>query len=482
MSKKILLISAVLLTVFSFAFVCFTGRVYTSEHYLPESISPDDVSVVLENDSTVELTGTSFDDGKIRLEFRSLNPGRVSVYLEGISGFSLYVHKTGVITENTFYGNCSCGEILPLSFALFGIVVIIYLIFKYRSDCARSIYQYKNAATLGIIIFASFFVLNQIISAFGKGGFANQARSVLSLPSNFSFSTFPVAFILSVLIIISNITLMKKEGRNLKNMLGIFLGITLCAGIVFPFALSEFLQRTTLVDVHNENGAALYIEMFVEGFISAAVAYLECILAGTVIMSIRAAKRIPDFDRDYILILGCKVGNDGKVTKLLGSRAQRAIDFARMQKEKTGRDIVFVPSGGNGSDEPVSEAQAITDYLTESGIARERIIPEDNSSDTDENFRFSLEKIREYTGDENPKIAFSTTNYHVFRSGMTAFRQGIDAQGIGAPTKRYFWINAFIREFVATLFSERKKHLIMLAILALFTVYLVLVIFLNNNF
>ena len=481
MSKKILVISALLLTVFSFAFVCFTGRTYTAVSLLPQDINPDDISVKFDNENIVALNDVTIKDGKIRLEFRSLNPGRVSVYLEGISGFSLYVHKTGVITDGTFFGNCTGGRIIPLAFALYGIVVIIYLILKYRRDTAESIYQYKNAVTLGIIIFAAFFIMNQMFSAFREGGIANQASLILRTPNSFSLFTFPLAFILSVLIVISNITLIRKEGRNLRNMLGIFLGLFLCAGIIFPFALGEFLQRTTLVDVHNENGAALYIELFVEGFISAAVAYLECILAGTVIMSVIAAKRIPDFDRDYILILGCKVGNDGKVTKLLGSRAQRAVDFARMQKEKTGRDIVFVPSGGKGSDEPVSEAQAIKDYLIESGIPEEKIILEDKSANTDENFRFSIGKIKEFSGEENPKIAFSTTNYHVFRSGMIAFKQGIDAQGIGAPTKRYFWINAFIREFVATLFSEKKKHLIMLASLTAFTVYLVLIICFNNN-
>jgi hypothetical protein len=32
-------------------------------------------------------------------------------------------------------------------------------------------------------------------------------------------------------------------------------------------------------------------------------------------------------------------------------------------------------------------------------------------------------------------------------------------EGIGAGTKRYFWINAFIREFIATLHYEKKAHI-----------------------
>ncbi len=482
MSKKILALSALMLIVLTFAFIFITGKTYTAQLQAPGDFNPDNLSVVLENDNTVALTGTSVKDGKIRLEFKSLNPGRVLVVIEDVTGIMLYVHKSGIITEETFFGDCTGSRIIPLAFALFGIEIIVYFICKYRRDTAESIYQYKNAVTVGVIVFISFFVLNQFISLLSARGLGGQAGTLLNLPGSFSFYTFPLAFILSVLIVISNITLIKKEGRNTRNMLGIFLGLFICSGVLIPFLVDEYLQRSTVIDVHNENGATLYIEMFIKGIVSVIVAYLECILAGTVFMSYKAAKRIPDYDRDYMLILGCMVGKDGKVTKLLGSRAQKAVEFARRQKEATGRDLIFVPSGGQGSDEPVSEAQAIKDYLIESGIPEDRIITEDKSTSTEENFRFSMEKIKEFSGDESPKTAFSTTNYHVFRSGMIAYNQGSDAQGIGAPTKRYFWINAFIREFVATLFSEKKKHIAMLITLAGFIAYLVTIIFLNNNY
>ena len=67
--------------------------------------------------------------------------------------------------------------------------------------------------------------------------------------------------------------------------------------------------------------------------------------------------------------------------------------------------------------------------------------------------------IEEQNGKKEPKIAFSTTNYHVFRSGILASEQGIHAEGIGAHTKSYFWINAFIREFIASLYYEYRIHM-----------------------
>lgn len=466
----------------SFTFLLIIGRSYTVKREINPEITAGDIDISFDREDIVALEGFNINDGIISIGFRSLNPGKVYVSVSGINDISLYVHPIGIITENTYYGGCSCSEIIPLMFLLFGVITIIYLIGKYRADNAESVYQYKNAVTVGILVFSVFFVINQIIALFSDSGFANQAKTLLEMPQIFLMYTFPVILIISVLIIISNIILIRKEGMNTRNMLGFFLGVSVCVMVFFPYVLGEYLQRSTLIDVHNENGAALYIELFVEGIVSVFTAYFVCVLTGTVYMASKAARLVPDFDRDYILILGCKVGRNGKVTKLLGSRAEKAAQFARMQKEKTGKNIVFVPSGGKGSDELVSEAKAISDYLIGSGFNESEILQEDKSVSTEENFRLSMEKIRSVSDKENPGIAFSTSNYHVFRAGMIAFEQGIDAQGIGAPTKRYFWINASIREFVATVFSEKKRHIVMLLTLTLIILYIVLIVYFNNNF
>ena len=97
---------------------------------------------------------------------------------------------------------------------------------------------------------------------------------------------------------------------------------------------------------------------------------------------------------------------------------------------------------------------------------------------------FSYEKIcddiKKRGGDEaggdmlDVKIAFSTTGYHVFRSGHIAFSQGIRAIGIGNKTKWYFHTNALIREFVANMNIERKRHIEKLVILILFLIILLI--------
>ena len=233
------------------------------------------------------------------------------------------------------------------------------------------------------------------------------------------------------------------------------------------------LYSASWIDIHNQNGIGVYVYNFIETTIYVIITYIECILIGTIIMGINAAKYIPKFDKDFILILGCQIKKDGTLTKLLKGRVDRAIEFSKMQKEKTGKDIIFVPSGGKGNDEIMSEAQAMKNYLIEKGIKENNILIEDKSKNTFENIKFSNKLINDKV--KNAKIAFSTTNYHVFRAGTIARTQNINIEGIGAKTKSYFWVNAFIREFIATLFSEKKKHIAIVCciiVLALFIVVL----------
>ena len=59
-------------------------------------------------------------------------------------------------------------------------------------------------------------------------------------------------------------------------------------------------------------------------------------------------------------------------------------------------------------------------------------------------------------------MAYSTTNYHVFRAGLMARRVKMRAQGMGAKTKWYFWPNANVREFVGILAEDRLKQAIII--------------------
>ena len=46
----------------------------------------------------------------------------------------------------------------------------------------------------------------------------------------------------------------------------------------------------------------------------------------------------------------------------------------------------------------------------------------------------------------------------MLRAGLIATSQGLKIDGIGCKTRAYYWVNAFIREFIGTLYYEKKTH------------------------
>ena len=273
----------------------------------------------------------------------------------------------------------------------------------------------------------------------------------------FTMYMFPVAFVVSILVSASNVSLILKEGRNWRNMLGLILGGFICIStVLWVYGIYEM--------PYSEDYSTLVLDYLLYLY-ALFLSYLECILFGTVIMGIVAAKHIPRYDKDYIVILGCRIREDGSLTPLLKARVDKAMEFAADQRENTGKSPLFVVSGGKGSDEAISEADAMRNYLIKSGIEDERILTETRSQSTTENIRFSTDLIKQQK--EDAQIAFATTNYHVFRAGNIACGMGIYMEGIGAKTRSYFWINAFIREFIATLQNEKKKHFTIFLIFAL---------------
>ncbi len=283
--------------------------------------------------------------------------------------------------------------------------------------------------------------------------------------------SFPVLFIFSLFLSASNISLIRKEGSGFSNMLGILLSGLLMAGIGVsayllinsPGTLDYSPQETILVVVRNITAAVFF--------------YFECHLFSTFLFCQMAGRHKPAFDKDYLIILGCGIREDGTLYPLLQGRADRAIAFYRAQLEKTGRKAFFVPSGGQGPDECMPEGEAIRNYLISQGIPEEQIIPETKSVNTLQNMKFSQEIIRanaaltEQPDAEDPVIAFSTTNYHVFRAGILAADLGMNVDGMGAKTKWYFWPNALIREFVGMLVREWKLHLSLLIVIATLSVF-----------
>ena len=415
-------------------------------------------------------------NNNIHFDIKGIKPGKTTITIEGISDNktktiekNVYVHETGVITLNSFLGKCSGDISFVISFYIIVVLMIIHLIVKYIKNKKEKPYSYGNARRLGLLFFLTitcffhlFFFIYDMVFGYGGESINFFLRKIRDDTYLFLAIVLPIVIIVTFLVSISNLRLLKKEGKKWTNMLGIILGHLICLSTVIIIIYGS----------SSENAIPSLTKNYIYNTIAIILTYLECILLGVSILALKAARKTPKFDKDAIIILGCKIKQDGTLTNLLKSRVDRAIEFSKMQKEKTGKDIIFIPSGGQGRDEIISEAKAMNNYLLEEGIKKENILIEDKATNTYENIKFSNKLIQNKI--KKPKLAFSTTNYHVFRTGIIANKQNVNIEGIGAKTKAYYWINAFIREFIATLISEKKDHIKtiieLMIILLLFTI------------
>ena len=460
MKKKIITISILLLLI-SFIIICILGKKNT----LVLDIDNVEGNYYINYDKDVVQCLEKRNDNSIELELTPVNKGKTTISVEGdyLSDMGyheeiVYVHSFGIITIGNFFGSCRGDVSLVISITIIMILIIISLLKKYKMNLSQELYSYKNIILLGIIIFVTTITFWNIYYLM-IGLFHGYNLSIFELVFNlkesgslFLMLLLPIAFIVSIMVTILNFNLLRKEGKTWRNMLGIIL----CGFTCF------FTILTLIFEITNIIPRIRLFNYFISIF-TIFVAYLECILLATIISSIKSGKHIPKFNKDYIIILGCMIRKDGTLTPLLRSRVDRAIEFSKMQKEATSKDLTFVTSGGKGSDEIITEAEAMKNYLITQGISEEKILVEDRSTNTLENMQFSNSLIKKHT--ENPNVAFSTTNYHVFRAGIICNNLKINAEGIGSKTKSYYWVNAFIREYIATLVSEKKIHLKMLLLL-----------------
>lgn len=335
--------------------------------------------------------------------------------------------------------------------AVFAFAVAIGFAIRFAHRRRRGLLcTYQTVASLAFCLFAGasglMLVAELVLYAITEQdmGLSVFMQSIGLLASFFALAALPFVLLVCLFLVVSNVSLIRHEGRRPANMLGIATALLAAAFYLVLINIEVVVDYRTPF-AHAINIAIPYL-----------INLLGVVFLSTVICGLLAARTRPARDKDFVIILGCGIRKDGAPTPLLKGRIQRALDFAREQELATGNLPVLVCSGGQGPDEVTSEAVSMAGYLREQGVPEERILLEDKSTSTFENMKFSRALIDdEYRGNGCPRVAYSTTNYHVFRSGTFAHAVGLDAEGMGAKTKWYFWPNAFLREFVSLLVSSK---------------------------
>ena len=258
--------------------------------------------------------------------------------------------------------------------------------------------------------------------------------------------------IIPIFLIINGIVMVRREGRHLSHMLSLALGL-----VIF---LAEFLTAIWAFLIY-------FRALAVPDFVVTWLTFIESLLNITVFygsfsflvfmiytLFLHIVPRKKDFD--YIIIHGAGLIDGERLTKLLQDRVDKAISVYR--KDPT--PPFLIPSGGKGSDEKISEAEAMRRYLISKGIPESDIILEDRSATTFENLKNSKDIIDSTEG--RKYTALVTSNYHVYRALRYCKAIGLKCTGIGSRVAFYYWPSALIREYIAI--HAEKKHAVIFVI------------------
>jgi uncharacterized SAM-binding protein YcdF (DUF218 family) len=287
----------------------------------------------------------------------------------------------------------------------------------------------SNAVWLGFTVVL--FGLWGLVRALDVGWLAPTLLSVLAVAAILLALALPLA------LIANGVVMLRREGHSAANLLSLATGVAL-------FVLGALFFAPVGTGPSVAIGALLLLAGYL-GFLFASL------LAYSLVYS-RLGRR-PGVD--VIIVLGAGLA-DGRVPPLLAGRLDRGIRL--YQREITaGNNPKLVTSGGQGPDEPTSEAVAMRDYLVDHGIPAGSVLLEPDSTTTEENLRFSMDVVGRAV--RARRVVAVTNNYHVFRTAVLCRRLGLTVNVTGCHTAWYFLPSAFLREFVALLVQYKRTNI-----------------------
>lgn len=221
---------------------------------------------------------------------------------------------------------------------------------------------------------------------------------------------------------------------NIGNITGVGVFIIILLAGVFKKRVSVFI-------------AQLWQHMPGKVILAVAGAVVLMVVALTIVETgcmISAARREPQ-SNDTVIVLGCQVIGE-RPSLMLGERLEAACDWLSEHPE-----AVCILSGGQGSDEAISEAECMYRYLVDKGIDSGRLYMEDRSTSTRENLAFSLKIIQE--NDLNSRVAIVTNEFHEYRAARIA--KGLEMECAAVPAATEWWLlpTYYVRELYGILYE-----------------------------
>jgi uncharacterized SAM-binding protein YcdF (DUF218 family) len=306
--------------------------------------------------------------------------------------------------------------------------------------------SFSNAILLGLCL--AFGALGVVGSAHQLPGPSGDLARVLVLVLGLLVALGP--FVVATYLVLNGITMARRESIRPGNLLSLLVGIGLFA--LFGLMVAKMMRsQYEALDVFTATVVLLsgYVSFLLVSYVSYAYVYSR-------ITALRGA--------DFVVVLGSGLIGGDRVPPLLASRLERGRQLHQALAARHATSPMLIVSGGRGTDEKVSEAEAMARYLIEHGVPEESVTREDQSRTTEENLTFSkaiMERFR-----PRYRCIVVTSNYHVFRAAIIARRLGVNGQVTGARTAGYYWPSATLREFIAVFLSYKVVNLGICALIA----------------
>lgn len=150
------------------------------------------------------------------------------------------------------------------------------------------------------------------------------------------------------------------------------------------------------------------------------------------------------YKEDAVIVLGTGL-NGETITLPLYYRLEKSVEYFHKNP-----NAVIVVSGGQGRNESITEALAMERYLLSKGIPENKIIKEDRSTSTYENFLLSKKLLDNYF-EKDYKTIFITNDFHIYRANQISKVVGINSNYMHAKIQWYLVPVTYVREFLANI-------------------------------
>lgn len=234
-------------------------------------------------------------------------------------------------------------------------------------------------------------------------------------------------WVLAALLMAYSVMLLVLSNFNMGNLMVWLLTVAITACAIWHKPLARWL--------HTGTGRVV-------GIVLAVVLVIYLVLIGFVAVS--GYTNPPTGQEQVVIVLGAGLHRD-KPSMLLRYRLDKAYEYAAAHP-----DVLVITSGGQGRDEWVPEGQAMRDYLIEKGLSAERVLAENKSTSTEENFAFSLDILQARGYSAATPIVYVSNAFHCYRAGRYAAMAGfttVTALPAGTPWRSV--LPCYLREALA---------------------------------